>query len=164
MTVYDIIKMLISSCYDFKVIKIRDRDTVLLHESNNTIDEMLELFNGEDVESFTVQDDGNVYIVLKFGTYKSLFGDFTPDDFKALILDGNTYREAERRLNHGTAIVYSARDFETNFNDYMEQWGVNQDQDELDEFRAMVDYEVAVTDWSIVKLDGEVAYYIEYVL
>lgn len=163
MMVYNIIDMLISSCYYIEAIKIRDRNTTLLHESNSTIDEMLKIFNDEEVESFTAQDDGMVYIDLKYGTYESIFGDFTPDDFKALILDGNTYREAERSLNRGTAIVYSAHDFEVNFNDYMEQWGINQDQDELDEFRAMLDYEVAVADWSIIKIDGEVAYYIEYI-
>lgn len=71
--------------------------------------------------------------------------------------DRNTNSEIEKRLKNGTFTIYE--DFEENFKSYMEEWYC--DEDEVENYKSMIDNKVALEDWSIVKYNGK-TYYIAY--
>lgn len=77
-----------------------------------------------------------------------------------LMMDGCTTLEAEKHLQKGTT-VFAGDDFEEHFGDYMDEWGI--DEDEQADYRRMVDEKTPVPDWSIVEHDG-LTWYIMYVL
>lgn len=81
-------------------------------------------------------------------------------DIKVLMADRCTEKEAVKFLETGTA-VFSASDFESNFDSYMSEWGM--DADDAEEYRAMIEKEKPMMDWSIVYFEDE-KYYISYVL
>ena len=80
-------------------------------------------------------------------------------EIEILMKDSCTRKEAERFLDRYTEI-FKASDFENNLESYLDDWGI--DEDDREDYRRMVSDGDAVTDWSIVELDGE-KYYISYV-
>lgn len=81
-------------------------------------------------------------------------------EMEVLMADGCTEAEAQRHIERG-AVVIEKGDFLANFAVYMQEWGV--DEDEQQEYRRMVDEGKPVTDWGVV-LTEERTYYIKYVL
>lgn len=79
-------------------------------------------------------------------------------EIEILVMDGCTSSEAEKHLNKGT-IVFD--DFEEHFDDYMDEWGI--DEEEKKEYKAMIDFKNPVVDWGIVEDEGN-TFYIMYVL
>ncbi|MCM1387334.1 MAG: hypothetical protein NC231_08410 [Bacillus sp. (in: Bacteria)] len=77
-----------------------------------------------------------------------------------LMLDGCTKSEAEKHLQRGTT-VFESDDFENHFDDYMNEWGI--DEGERTEYRHMIDEKKPVQDWGIVQHEGK-TWYIMYVL
>ena len=75
-----------------------------------------------------------------------------------LMCDRCTKAEAEKHLEKGTTIF---EDFEENFNEYMQEWGIDEESQEL--YRQMIDDKIPVEDWGIVEKDNK-TYYIMYVL
>ena len=76
------------------------------------------------------------------------------------MMDGCTKSEAEKHLKNGTA-VFDGKDFEKNFESYMEEWGI--DGDDRAEYKAMIEEKKPADDWGIVEDSGK-TYYIMYVL
>ncbi len=81
-------------------------------------------------------------------------------EIEILMEDGCTKSEAEKHLKRG-ATVFEGEDFEKHFNDYMDEWGVY--EEERAKYKAMIDEKKSVADWGIVEHDGE-TWYIMYVL
>lgn len=82
-----------------------------------------------------------------------------------LMMDRCTKPEAEKFLKRGTTIF---EDLEENFDNYMDEWKSSCiDEEEytqmVNNFKKMIETGEAVTDWSVVKLEGK-NYYIMYVL
>lgn len=77
---------------------------------------------------------------------------------RILMMDGCTKDEALKHLKRGT-IIYE--DFDSRFENYMEEWNI--EEDSIEEYRNMVDTGVPVLDWGVVSLNGK-AYYIQYCL
>lgn len=80
---------------------------------------------------------------------------------EVLMLDGCTRKEAEKHLERGT-VVFESQDFEAHFEDYMEEWGI--EEDARGEYRAMIDRKIPMADWGVVKGEGGETWYISYVL
>lgn len=76
-------------------------------------------------------------------------------DFEILLADGNTKREAERRIEKSTYTIYKASEFEEN---YMMDWITETDPEdraeEIEAFRKMAREGIPVTDWSVCEYDG----------
>lgn len=70
-----------------------------------------------------------------------------------------TKREAERYLKEGTTI-FEAAEFEENFENYMNEW--HADEEEIENYRKMIDEGREPADWSIAEYEGD-KYYIMYV-
>lgn len=86
-------------------------------------------------------------------------------DAEVLMMDGCTRKEAERHLERGTT-VFQKSDFEKNFDDYLDEWGIVEDDDVLNKsmFRKMLLEKKPLPDWGIVEdVDGNV-YFIQYCL
>lgn len=49
-------------------------------------------------------------------------------DAEVLMMDGCTRKEAERHLERGTT-VFQKSDFEKNFDNYLDEWGIVEDVD-----------------------------------
>lgn len=83
-------------------------------------------------------------------------------DLEILLADGNTKREAERRIEKHTYTIYEAADFEEN---YMADWITETDPEfraeEVEAFQRMAREGIPVTDWSVCEYDG-VRYLIAY--
>lgn len=79
-------------------------------------------------------------------------------DIEVLMKDGCTRKEAENHLKRGTNVI---DDFEENFDSYMTEWGV--DEEEQEKYRKMLDEKIAIPDWGIVEDNGN-TYYIMYCL
>ena len=75
-----------------------------------------------------------------------------------LMEDRCTKSEAEKHLKNGTIIF---EDFEENFEKYMEEWDIEEEEREV--YRNMIETGEPITDWGVVKLEGK-TYYIQYVL
>lgn len=75
-----------------------------------------------------------------------------------LMYDRCTKSEAEKHLKNGTTIF---EDFEENFDKYMEEWNI--DEEDRNEYRKMAKEKIPATDWGIVEKNGK-TYYIMYVL
>lgn len=73
-----------------------------------------------------------------------------------LMKDRCTKKEAVDALKRGTTIF---EDFEERFDNYMKEWEV--EDEELEQFRDMVEKKDPLADWSIVELEGH-TYYIAY--
>lgn len=80
-------------------------------------------------------------------------------NIEILMMDRCTRAEAERLLKNGTS-VYDGKDFEKNFDSYMAEWDM--DEEEQAEYRAMIEKKEPVPDWGIVEHEGK-TYYIRYV-
>lgn len=81
-------------------------------------------------------------------------------DIEVLMKNGYSKRKAEEELKRGT-VVFEGEDFERHFDDYMEEWGV--DEDEQEKYRKMLEEKIAIPDWGIVEDNGN-TYYIMYCL
>lgn len=79
-------------------------------------------------------------------------------EIEILMMDRRTKAEAEKHLKKGTVIF---EDFEENFNKYMKEWDVK--EDEFSIYKRMIEEKIPVTDWGIVEDNGK-TYYIMYVL
>lgn len=71
---------------------------------------------------------------------------------------GCTEKEAQNHLSRGTTVY---RDLERHFNAYMEEWGIEEDGQEV--YRNMIEGGKPVDDWEVVEIDG-VKYYIQFCL
>lgn len=74
-----------------------------------------------------------------------------------LMMDRCTNSEAERHLKRGATIF---TDFEEYFEEYMKEWGM--DEEQIEEYREMVEKKSPVEDWGVVEDNGK-TYYIQYV-
>lgn len=81
-------------------------------------------------------------------------------DIEILMKNGYSKRKAEEELKRGT-VVFEGEDFERHFDDYMEEWGV--DEEEQEKYRKMLEEKIAIPDWGIVEDNGN-TYYIMYCL
>ena len=81
-------------------------------------------------------------------------------DIEVLMKNGYSKRKAEEELQRGT-VVFEGEDFERHFDDYMEEWGV--DEEEQEKYKKMLDKKTALPDWGIVEDNGN-TYYIMYCL
>lgn len=81
-------------------------------------------------------------------------------DIEVLMKNGYSKRKAEEELKRGT-VVFEGEDFERHFDDYMEEWGV--DEEEQEKYRKMLEEKIAIPDWGIVEDNGN-TYYIMYCL
>ena len=81
------------------------------------------------------------------------------NEIKILIADGCTKLEAEKFIKRGTTI-FTEQDFEENFESYMSEWGV--DEEDKEAYKKMVETKNPVTDWGVVEYEGK-TYYIMYV-
>lgn len=79
-------------------------------------------------------------------------------EIEILLMDGCTKSEAEKHLNKGCTVF---DDFEEHFDDYMKEWGI--EEEEISTYRKMIDEKIPVQDWGIIE-DNEKTYYIMYVL
>jgi transcriptional regulator with XRE-family HTH domain len=76
-------------------------------------------------------------------------------DIEVLMKNGYSKRKAEEELKRGT-VVFEGEDFERHFDDYMEEWGV--DEDEQEKYRKMLEEKIAIPDWGIVEDNGNTYY------
>lgn len=74
--------------------------------------------------------------------------------------DRCTRKEAERYLENRVTI-FTAQDFEANFDNYMKEWFGTWDEEEIQAHRKMIEQKIPLTDWSIVDFEGN-TYYIQY--
>lgn len=81
-------------------------------------------------------------------------------DIEVLMKNGYSKRKAEEELKRGT-VVFEGEDFERHFDDYMEEWGV--DEEEQEKYRKMLEEKIAIPDWGIVEDNGN-TYYIMHCL
>lgn len=81
-------------------------------------------------------------------------------DIEVLMKNGYSKRKAEEELKRGT-VVFEGEDFERHFDDYMEEWEV--DEEEQEKYRKMLEEKIAIPDWGIVEDNGN-TYYIMYCL
>lgn len=81
-------------------------------------------------------------------------------DIEVLMKNGYSKRKAEEELKRGT-VVFEGEDFERHFDDYMEEWGV--DEEEQEKYRKMLKEKIAIPDWGIVEDNGN-TYYIMHCL
>ena len=81
-------------------------------------------------------------------------------DIEVLMKNGYSKRKAEEELKRGT-VVFEGEDFERHFDDYMEEWGI--DEEEQEKYRKMLEEKIAIPDWGIVEDNGN-TYYIMYCL
>lgn len=81
-------------------------------------------------------------------------------DIEVLMKNGYSKRKAEEELKRGT-VVFEGEDFERHFDDYMEEWGV--DEEEQEKYKKMLDKKTALPDWGIVEDNGN-TYYIMHCL
>lgn len=81
-----------------------------------------------------------------------------PEDVDILMLDRCTRAEAEKHLKNGSVVF---DDFEENFEAYLDEWDIEEEDKEA--YRKMVADKIPVADWGIVEQDGK-TYYISYVL
>lgn len=81
-------------------------------------------------------------------------------DIEVLMKNGYSKRKAEEELKRGT-VVFEGEDFERHFDGYMEEWGV--DEEEQEKYRKMLEEKIAIPDWGIVEDNGN-TYYIMYCL
>ena len=77
-------------------------------------------------------------------------------DIEVLMMDGCAKSEAEKHLQKG-ALVFD--DFEENFDSYMNEWGIEDDEKEI--YEKMISAKSPIEDWGIVE-DGDKTYYIMY--
>lgn len=86
-------------------------------------------------------------------------------EIEILRADRCTKSEAEAYMKRGT-IVFTAEDFEGNFEGYMNEWFGDWDEEDREEeianLRKMIETKEAPQDWGVVELEGE-TFYIEYV-
>lgn len=83
-------------------------------------------------------------------------------EIEILMMDNCTKAEAERHLNNGTLIL---GDFEENFESYMSEWDINEDEEPrlYAAIKKMVEEKIPAPDWGIVEIDEKI-YYIMYCL
>ena len=77
-------------------------------------------------------------------------------DIEVLMMDGCTKSEAEKHLQKGASVF---DDFEENFDSYMNEWGIEDDEKEI--YEKMINEKTPIEDWGIVE-DGDKTYYIMY--
>jgi hypothetical protein len=79
-------------------------------------------------------------------------------EVELLMKDGDTISEAEKHLKDGAMII---EDLEENLENYLDEWGVEEEDREA--YRNMIEKKIPVADWGIVE-DGGKTFYIMYVL
>lgn len=79
-------------------------------------------------------------------------------EVELLMKDGDTRSEAEKHLKDGAMII---EDLEENLENYLDEWGVEEEDREA--YRNMIEKKISVADWGIVE-DGGKTFYIMYVL
>lgn len=79
-------------------------------------------------------------------------------EIEVLMMDGCTKSEAEKHLQKGASVF---DDFEENFDSYMNEWGIEDDEKET--YEKMISTKSPIEDWGIVE-DGDKTYYIMYCL
>lgn len=79
-------------------------------------------------------------------------------DIEILMMDRCTESEAKKHLERG-ATIYT--DLEENFDGYMSEWEI--DEDDREDYERMISEKVPAPDWGVVEHDGK-TYYIQYVL
>ena len=79
-------------------------------------------------------------------------------EIEILMEDRCTKSEAEKHLKNGTIIF---EDFEENFDKYMEEWDI--EEEEREAYKKMIETGELITDWGVVKIDDK-TYYIMYAL
>lgn len=79
-------------------------------------------------------------------------------DLEVLMKDNCTESEAKTHLDRGT-VVFS--DLEEHFDDYMSEWGM--DEDDRDLIWSMIKSKEPLPDWGVVQDEGK-TYYIMYAL
>lgn len=79
-------------------------------------------------------------------------------DIEILMADNCTRSEAEKHLKNGTVVL---RDFETNFDSYMKEWDI--DEEDIPLYKTIIERKEPIPDWGIVSKDGK-TFYIEYCL
>lgn len=80
-------------------------------------------------------------------------------DVEVLMMDGCTESEAKKHLERGTTVF---TDFVQNFDEYMNEWNVEEDEKEM--YKEMILTKKACPDWSIVEDFENNLYYIQYCL
>lgn len=83
----------------------------------------------------------------------------TERQIEILMEDGCTKSEAKKYLDRNGVTIFTAEDFEGNFEQYMEDWYI--DEDDLPAYKNMIEKKIPVTDWGIVT-DKKGTYYIMY--
>lgn len=81
-----------------------------------------------------------------------------PTEIDIIMADGSTRREAEIHLKNGSIVI---DDFEENFDKYMNDWNIDEDDRQL--YVNMIATKKPIRDWGIVTHNGN-TYYIMYVL
>ena len=85
---------------------------------------------------------------------------------KILMMDRCTKAEAEKYVNNNRVTIYE--DFEENFDQYMDElvlragFGKEEAEEEIANYRKMIDTKRPLTDWGVVEDAGK-TYYIMYV-
>lgn len=79
-------------------------------------------------------------------------------EVELLMKEGDTRSEAEKHLKDGAMII---EDLEENLENYLDEWGVEEEDREA--YRNMIEKKILVADWGIVE-DGGKTFYIMYVL
>ena len=74
--------------------------------------------------------------------------------------DGCTESEAKKYLENG-AVIFEESDLRDNFSCYMQEWDI--DEEEQEEYKAMLDSKKPLRDWGVVEYQGA-ACFIQYVL
>lgn len=83
-------------------------------------------------------------------------------EIKILMEDGCTKSEAENHLKNGT-IVFEHDDFVNHFNDYMDEWSIDESDPLWHKLRDMIETKIPAGDWGVVDYEGN-TYYIMYAL
>lgn len=83
----------------------------------------------------------------------------TERQIEILMEDGCTKSEAKKYLDRNGVTIFTAEDFEGNFDRYMEEWYI--DEDDLQAYKDMIEKKIPIVDWGIVT-DEEGTYYIMY--
>lgn len=80
-------------------------------------------------------------------------------EIEILINDRCTKKEAEAYLNENRVVIFEAEDFEEHFEEYMSDWGM--DEEDSEPYRRMITEGFIPADWGITTYEGQ-KYYIAY--
>lgn len=86
--------------------------------------------------------------------------DETEKKLEIIMEDNHTKKEAVDYLCNGSA-VYEKEEFEKFFDQYMNEWDV--EEEDREEYKKMIDTNKPVFDWGVVEYEG-ITYFIDYIL